>query len=67
MKLPSRISRNQLALPLTSEIREQPSTPAPMHEELVKALADLLLEALGAEVSSPAKNQGGSNEPKDNA
>jgi hypothetical protein len=47
-------SRNQLMLDLEHGGRERPPQPAP--EELLNALADLLLEALGSQRDvTPAK------------
>jgi hypothetical protein len=61
MKLPSRISRRQLALPLAHDMI-QPQADESMREALVKALADLLLETIGKEVEEPVKSQGDSDE-----
>jgi hypothetical protein len=48
--------RNQLALDLDHG-RPRPLQPAP--EELLKALADLLLEALGSQINAiPAEREG---------
>lgn len=54
-------SRGQLALPLQRE-RQYP-LPQQKHEELVIALADLLLEALGRKVNEP--DGGGRDELED--
>jgi hypothetical protein len=60
-------SRRQLALSLAREVPQQ--TPEHIREELLKALADLLLEALGEEedkqVSEPANEQGVAHESED--
>jgi hypothetical protein len=61
MKLPLRISKRQLALPLERETTRQQANE-PVRKELIKALADLLLEALGKEVAEPVKSQGVSDE-----
>lgn len=61
MKRPLGKSRRQLALALQ---REGPHPlPQEKHEELVTALADLLLEALGMKVGEP--NGGARDEPED--
>jgi hypothetical protein len=63
MKSPKGVSRRQLALCLERESKH----PAPEHprEEIVQALADLLLEALGAEEEEPTSQQRGRNESQD--
>jgi hypothetical protein len=49
--------RNQLMLDLEHDGRECPPQPAP--EELLNALADLLLEALGSQTNAmPAEREG---------
>lgn len=51
-----RRSRNQLVLDLDRSERQRPPEPAP--EELLKALADLLLEALGNQSNAiPARRE----------
>jgi hypothetical protein len=54
MKPSSMIPRKQLVLSLE---REEPvlHLPAPSHEELVQAIADLLLEALGTPMENVAQ------------
>jgi hypothetical protein len=59
MKLPSKASRRQLLLPLERQAKQQPMEAT--RGELVKALADLLLEALGKEME-PTRESGGGNE-----
>ena len=63
MKSPKRVSRRQLALCLERESKH----PSPEHtrEKIVQALADLLLEALGAEEEEPSSQQRGRNESQD--
>jgi hypothetical protein len=61
MKRLAHIPRRQLALALQRESMQP--LPEEKHEELVAALADLLLEALGREVSEP--NGGDRDEPQD--
>jgi len=64
MKRPTGVSRKQLALPLDREVAHR--TPEYIREELLQALADLLLEALGEEeeqqASEPANEQGEAHE-----
>ena len=61
MKQPMRISREQLTL------FQEPSTRLALEEEtreaLIMALADLLLEAYGAEEDMEAPEQEGRHEP----
>lgn len=52
-------------LALEREDPLHPATPAPT--DLVQALADLLLEALGARLLLPTPGQEASNEPEDHA
>ena len=63
MKRPTSVARRQFALGFECQTKHQP--PAQVHEELLQALADLLLEALGEEIDEPANEQGGGNEPED--
>ena len=63
MKRQRSVSRRQFALGFECQTKHQP--PAKVHEELLEALADFLLEALGEEVDEPASEQGGGNEPED--
>jgi len=63
MKRSSRISRKQLPLELWREDRYEPSEE--LREEVTKALADLLLEAMGAKAAAPASNEGGGNDSED--
>jgi hypothetical protein len=65
MKQLIRASRRQLPLPLERESQPLPADSA--REELVNALADLLLEALGEETERPTDELGGGNEPEDYA
>ena len=58
------LDRRQLALAL--EPRDPTRSPAvPNAKGLVEALADLLLEALGAQTAQKATEQGGGHEPQD--
>jgi hypothetical protein len=58
------LDRRQLALAL--EPRDPTPLPAiPNAKGLVEALADLLLEALGAQTAQTAARQGGGHEPQD--
>jgi hypothetical protein len=58
------LDRRQLALAL--EPRDPTPLPAiPNAKGLVEALADLLLEALGAQTAQTATEQGGGHEPQD--
>jgi hypothetical protein len=57
------LDRRQLALAL--EPRDPPLPAIPNAKGLVEALADLLLEALGAQTSEAAAEQGGGHEPQD--
>ena len=57
-------SQIQLVLPLEGKPRFQPTTPA--SEELVQALAELLLEALGRRVVTASGGKGARNESEDN-
>ena len=61
----SSVSRRQLALGLQCEPKHQPVEPT--HEELVQALADLLLQALGEDVSQAANEPGDADEYQDHA
>jgi hypothetical protein len=56
-------SRNQLVLDLEHGGRERPPQPAP--EELLKALADLLLEALGSQANAIPAEREGRDAPQD--
>ena len=62
MERPRKVSRVQLPLYLECEVRHQ--SAGSTHEELVKALADLLLEALGEEEDQSANGQRGGDEPE---
>ena len=57
-------TRRQLVLDLEHEERVQPAVPRP--EALVQALADLLLEALGAQASQ-SNATGGVDDSEDHA
>ncbi len=57
------LDRRQLALAL--EPRDPPLPAIPNAKGLVEALADLLLEALGAQTAEAAAEQGGGHEPQD--
>jgi hypothetical protein len=57
------LDRKQLALAL--EPRDPPLPAIPNAKGLVEALADLLLEALGAQTAETAVGQGGCHEPQD--
>jgi hypothetical protein len=65
MERPKRVSRVQLPVYLECEARHQPAEST--HEELVKALADLLLEALGEEENQAANGQRGGDESEDHS
>lgn len=65
MKQPIRVSRRQLTLLFGGEPKPLPA--ANRREELVNALADLLLEAFGEETDRPSNAQGGGNESEDYA
>ena len=64
MKQRAPIFPRQLALPLNSKELKVPPIPQ-RQEELINALADLLWEAIGAEVPKAARPEGGSHERKD--
>jgi hypothetical protein len=55
MKRTIKASPKQLTLPLEHEARYQPAEQ--LREELVKALGDLLLEAIGEEMTEPTSEQ----------
>ena len=57
------LDRRQLALAL--EPRDPPLPAIPNAKGLVEALADLLLEALGAQIAEATAEQGGGHEPQD--
>ena len=57
------VSRRQLALGLESQSTHQPAEHT--HEELLQALADLLLEALGEEQGGSASVPGEDDESED--
>jgi len=63
MKQSLKIPRRQLALWLERDDQLQPSEE--IREEVTRALADLLLEALG--VKAPTNQSGGGDEPEDHA
>lgn len=63
MKQSMKVSRRQLALWFERSNQVQPSEE--IREELTRALADLLLEALG--VKAPANQSGGDDESEDHA
>jgi hypothetical protein len=63
MKPPKSVSRRQLVLCLEGENKHL--TAEQTREEIVQALAELLLEALGEEVDESTDAQGGANEPED--
>jgi hypothetical protein len=65
MRRPTRMSRDQLSL--YRERAPQYVPPGDLGEEIVKALADLLLEALGEESDSRATDHGGGDESEDHA
>jgi hypothetical protein len=65
MKQSMRASRRQLALWFERGDRFRPSEE--MREEVTRALADLLLEALGAKVLEAASQSGGGDESEDHA
>jgi hypothetical protein len=60
MKRPGKASRRQLALGLPCEPKYQPAEQA--REQLVQALADLLLQALGEDASQATNESGGGDE-----
>lgn len=64
MKPPKGGSRRQLALSLEHESKH--ASPKQTREEVVQTLADLLLEALGAEENEQPSEQRGRNESQDN-
>ena len=61
MKRPAKISRSQLALPLES-MAQYLHPIEEIREEVVTALAELLLEALGTEAIEATHEQGGDDE-----
>jgi len=61
MTRPTRISTRQLAL-LPAQEEGAPPTVDDIREALVRALADLLLEALGEKPRSPRGEHGGPDE-----
>jgi hypothetical protein len=63
MKQPTNVPRRQLALWTEQDAQVQPREER--REELTKALADLLLEALG--VKAAANQFGGGDESEDHA
>lgn len=63
MKQSMNAPRGQLALWIDQDDRVQPSEE--LHEELTRALADLLLEALG--IKALANQSGGDDESEDHA
>lgn len=63
MNRSTRVSRMQLALSLEPEAKHPLSDLA--REELLRTLAELLLEALGEERVSQASEQGVANESED--
>lgn len=65
MKQPIRVSKRQLTLALEREAKPLPAENT--QEELVNALTDLLLEALGEETDRPTNKQRGGDESKDYA
>lgn len=65
MRRLTRVSRRQLALWFERGDRYRPSEE--MRETVTRALADLLLEALGVKVQEPANESGGGDESEDHA
>jgi hypothetical protein len=65
MKQPIRVSKRQLTLALEREAKPLPAENT--QEELVNALADLLLEALREETDQPTNEQRGGDESEDYA
>jgi hypothetical protein len=63
MKQSMKVSRRQLALWIERDDQVRPSED--LREEVTRALADLLLEALG--VKAPANQSGGDDESEDHA
>ena len=61
----TRRSRRQLVLELTQQ--SSPRLAAQRSPELVQALAELLLEALGGGTDDEAQATGGRDEPEDHA
>jgi hypothetical protein len=57
--------RNQLTLDLEHDGKQRPPQPAP--EELLNALADLLLEALGSQPDAIPAEREGCNARQDHA
>lgn len=57
----------QLPLPLDRTENVPPMTPAPAEAELVQALADLLLEAFGAAVTTTPNTRSARDESEDHA
>jgi hypothetical protein len=64
MKSPKSVSRRQLMLSLERETKHLSAEHT--REEIVQALAELLLEALGEDVDESTSARGGANESKDN-
>jgi len=65
MKQSMRVSRRQLALWTERSDQLQPSDD--VRKEVTRALADLLLEALGVRTQEAASQSGGGNESEDHA
>ncbi len=63
MRRPPQLSRRQMALPL--ECATPCSPPEAIREEVVTALADLLLEALGETPNSRIDERRSANESED--
>lgn len=64
MKRRANAGRRQLALSLDREVVNR--LPEETHQEVITALADLLLEALGELACKAVSEQGGDHESKDN-
>jgi len=63
MKRPTNVLGRQLPLSLKQEARHPPAVQ--LHEDLLNALADLLLEALGKETNNQTSAQGDHDESED--
>jgi hypothetical protein len=60
MRRPPQLSRRQMTLPLEGALTCSP--PEAIHAEVVRVLADLLLEALGETSDSQTEERRGANE-----
>lgn len=67
MKTPEKISKRQMLLPLEPQTAPHQQPPIALLDELLRAVADLLLEALGKDNEAASRQQRGQHDTQDKA